>query len=71
MGALLKYISIFLIIGLVWFGIFSIQVSKKTTLFAALQKELKIAPEEDDENANKKQIDRQKVIDAISRAFDN
>ena len=71
MGALLKYISIFLIIGLVWFGIFSIQVSKKTTLFAALQKELKIPPEEDDENANKKQIDRQKVIDAISRAFDN
>ncbi|WP_158999670.1 hypothetical protein [Pigmentibacter ruber] len=71
MGALLKYISIFLIIGLVWFGIFSIQVSKKTTLFAALQKELKIAPEEDDENSNKKQIDRQKVIDAISRAFDN
>ncbi|MGY3804784.1 hypothetical protein ACWNT8_12010 [Pigmentibacter ruber] len=71
MGVLLKYISIFLIIGLVWFGIFSIQVSKKTTLFAALQKELKIAPEEDDENSNKKQIDRQKVIDAISRAFDN
>ncbi|WGL60107.1 hypothetical protein QEJ31_00630 [Pigmentibacter sp. JX0631] len=71
MAAFFKYLSIFFIIGLVWFGIFSIQVSKKTTLFAAIQKELKVAPEEDDDNSNKKQIDRQKVIDAISRAFDN
>ena len=70
MGAIFKYLALFFIIGLVWFGIFSIQVSKKTTLFAAIQKELKITPEDDD-NSNKKQIDRQNVIDAISRAFDN
>ncbi len=71
MGAVFKYLIIFIVIGMVWFGIFSIQISKKTTLFAAIQKELKIAPDEEEDNSNKKQIDRQKVIDAISRAFDN
>jgi hypothetical protein len=55
----------------IWFGILSIQVSKKTSLFVAIQKELKIYPEEEEDQSNKKSIDREKVIDAISKAFSN
>lgn len=67
----IKYTTIFFLLGIIWFGIFSIPVSNKTTLFAAIQKELILSSNEVDNNSNKKEIDRQKVIDAISRAFDN
>jgi hypothetical protein len=71
MGGLIKYITIFIFFGVIWFGILSIQVSKKTSLFVAIQKELKMYPEEEDDQSNKKSIDREKVIDAISKAFNN
>jgi hypothetical protein len=70
MAALFKYVSIFFIFGIIWFMIFSIQISKSTTVFLVLQKQLKMVPaEEEDELGNKKTIDREKVIDAISKAF--
>ncbi|WP_397600587.1 hypothetical protein [Silvanigrella sp.] len=71
MGGFIKYIAIFMFFGVIWFGILSIQVSKKTSLFVAIQKELKIYPEEEEDQSNKKSIDREKVIDAISKAFSN
>lgn len=71
MSFLFKYFTLFVIFGMIWFGILSIQVDKKTSLFAAIQKLLKIVPEEDDDPSNKKSIDREKVIDAISKAFNN
>ncbi len=70
MATFFKYFIIFIIFGVIWFMIFSIQVSKSTSMFLALQKELKmLPPEEADELGNKKAIDREKVIDAISKAF--
>jgi hypothetical protein len=69
MGTLLKYLSLFIVFGIIWFMIFSIQISKNTTIFVALQKELNMEPPEENELGNKKAIDREKVIDAISKAF--
>ena len=70
MGTFIKYLSLFIVFGIIWFMIFSIQVSKSTTVFLALQKELKMVPEEDEDDlGSKKAIDREKVIDAISKAF--
>lgn len=70
MGTIIKYFSIFIIFGIIWFMIFSIQVSKSTTIFLALQKQLKmVSDDNEDELGNKKAIDREKVIDAISKAF--
>lgn len=69
MGTFIKYFSLFVVFGVIWFMIFSIQVSKTTTIFVALQKQLKMESAEEDDLGDKKTIDREKVIDAISKAF--
>lgn len=69
MGTFFKYLSLFIVFGIIWFMIFSIQVSKTRSIFVVLQKELKMQPEDENELGNKKEIDREKVIDAISKAF--
>jgi hypothetical protein len=67
MATLLKYVFLFFVFGLIWFMIFSIKFSKNATIFLVLQRELNTEPNKGD-NASKKEIDR--VIDAISKAFD-
>lgn len=36
-----------------------------------MQKELKMTPETEEEGGNKKNIDREKVIDALTKAFES
>ncbi|RDB36448.1 MAG: hypothetical protein DCC88_04785 [Spirobacillus cienkowskii] len=69
MATLLKYVFLFFVFGLIWFMIFSIKVSKNATIFLVLQRELNTEPSRGD-SANKKEIDRDRVIYAISKAFD-
>ncbi|APJ03966.1 hypothetical protein [Silvanigrella aquatica] len=72
MITIFKYLFLFIAFGIIWFMILSIQVSKSSTLFLVLQKELKMVPGDEEEDiSNKKEIDRQKVIDAISKAFND
>ena len=69
MNTFIKYFSIFIAFGIIWFMIFSIHISDSTSFFLVLQNELKMNPHEEDSVGNKKVIDRAKVIDAISKAF--
>ena len=71
MARIFKYFFIFIMLGVIWFFIFSIQVSKNKTIFLVVQKEMNMLPEEEEDTGNKKAIDREKVIDALSKAFRN
>ena len=70
MATFFKYLFLFVVFGIIWFLIFSIQISKNSNIFLVLQKEFRMTVDDDDDSGgNKKPIDRQKVIDAISKAF--
>ncbi|BBH53389.1 hypothetical protein [Fluviispira sanaruensis] len=69
----LKYLGLFLLFGFIWFFIYSIPVNKTTNLLFVLQRELNMQSkvEEVDTQGNKKAIDREKVIDALTKAFED
>ncbi|KAB8033308.1 hypothetical protein [Fluviispira multicolorata] len=67
-----KYLSLFILFGIIWFFIFSIPVNKSTNLLLAMQKELNMQGKLDDtDQSNKKAIDRERVIDAMTKAFED
>lgn len=70
MAGILKFFLFFTIYGVVWFFILSIPFGKNQNLFIFLQKELKMFPEDFTKDTLKHEINKDKVIDALSKAFD-
>lgn len=67
---LMKFLFFFLLYGTIWFFIFSIPLNKEGDLFLALKNTLNYTPaKEKNENKNRKEINREKVIDALTNAF--
>jgi len=69
MIVLLKFVSYFLLYGLIWFFIFSIPVSNDESLFIVLQKTLKTNSGGERNERTKNEIHKDKVIDALTKAF--
>ncbi|WP_186644935.1 hypothetical protein [Fluviispira vulneris] len=67
-----KYLGLFILFGFIWFFIFSIPVDRTSNLLLAMQKELNMRGKvEEVDQSNKKAIDREKVIDALTKAFED
>lgn len=71
MGAFFKYLFLFLLYGVIWFFIYSIPLSKNSNILLALQRELNMNKVEEEKDKPKKAIDREQVIDALTKAFDD
>ena len=52
MARIFKYFFIFIMLGVIWFFIFSIQVSKNKTIFLVVQKEMNMLPEEEEDTGD-------------------
>lgn len=71
MKAFGKFIFLFLFYGIVWFFIYAIPTSANDNVFMILQRSLK-SLEDDNHKSNKrkKEINREEVIDALTKAFE-
>jgi len=69
MSSFLKFIFFFLLYGLVWFFLFSIPISKDNNVFLVLQKSLNLKLDLEKNEKTKKEINKERVIDAITNAF--
>ncbi len=69
MNGFVKFIMIFLMYGVLWFGLFSITVNNTDNVFVVLQKALKLIGGKEALERTEKPIQSQKVIDALTNAF--
>ena len=71
MLGLFKFFCYFLLYGLAWFFIFSIPVDPNSNVLLSVQKMLNMSSAQKPKNTkiNKKEIQQQKVIDALTHAF--
>jgi hypothetical protein len=65
----LKFFFIFILCGVVWFIIFSIPVAESESIFVVLQKTLNTSPSDEDDSAIKKELNKEKIVDALTKAF--
>lgn len=69
MSSFFKFIFIFLIYGVVWFFIFSIPTSDTNTIYLSMQKALNLNKDPEKTEKQKNAIQKDQVIDALSKAF--
>ncbi len=69
MFTLSRFLLIFMMYGLAWFFIFSVQVNKEENIFLVLQKTLNLEAVREKNERTKNTIHKEQVIDALSKAF--